>query len=99
MLKISLTGMDCWKNQLHGPTSYMIELLNGMTVRRHVDSIRKRESSNPGQDSDANMQGSELIRVPVELTAVLEDPELQSQKLDDLPKQELDASPPLRRLI
>ena len=28
--------------KITGPLSYVIELRNGMTVRRHVDSIRKR---------------------------------------------------------
>ena len=46
----------------------MIELQNGTTVRRHVDSIRRRESSDSEQDSDTGMPGSELIRVPVEIT-------------------------------
>ena len=48
--------------KMTGPLSYVIELQNRMTVRRHVDSIRKRESSNSKQDSDTEMQGSELIR-------------------------------------
>lgn len=47
------------------PLSYVIELQNGTTVRRHVDSIRKRESLKSEQDSDAETLGSELVRVPV----------------------------------
>ena len=44
------------------------------------------------------MQGSELIRVPVELTNTLEDPETHGQEQENLPEQEEpDPNPPLRR--
>jgi hypothetical protein len=76
-----------------GPLSYVIELQNGTTARRHVDSIRKRESSNSEQDSDAEEQGFELIGVPVELTAAPEEPEMQSQEEENPP----DAHSPVRR--
>ena len=32
--------------KITGPLSYVIELQNGTTVGRHVDSVRKKESSN-----------------------------------------------------
>ena len=81
-----------------GPLSYVIELQNGTTVRRHVDSIRKRESSSSEQDSDTEMQGSELIRVPVELTGASDEPETQGQERVNLSEQqEPDPNPTLRR--
>ena len=80
-----------------GPLSYVIELQNGTTVRRHVDSIRKRESSNSEQDSDAEEQGFELIGVPVEPTSAPEEPETQSQEPEDVPREEPDAHPRMRR--
>ena len=73
-----------------GPLSYVIELQNGTTVRRHVDSIRKRESLNSEQDSDAEEPGFELIGVPVE-------PEPQSQEPENVPGEEPDAQPQVRR--
>ena len=73
-----------------GPLSYVIELQNGITVRRHVDSIRKRESLNSEQDSDAEEPGFELIGVPVE-------PEPQSQEPENVPGEEPDAQPRVRR--
>ena len=76
-----------------GPLSYMIELQNGTTVRRHVDSIRKRESLNSEQDSDAGEPGFELIGVPVEPPAAPEEPEPQSQELENVLGEEPDAQP------
>ena len=83
--------------KITGPLSYVIELLNGTTVRRHVDSIRKRECSNAEQDSDAEMPGSELVRVPVELPTAPEQPETRTQEPENLPENSPEVDPPLRR--
>ena len=56
-----------------GPLSYVIELRDGTTVRRHVDSIRKRESPVSDQDTSTVMSGSELVQVPVGPTTKQED--------------------------
>ena len=32
-----------------GPLSYVVELLDGKTVRRHVDHVRKRDTTNPSE--------------------------------------------------
>ena len=38
-------------SQATGPLSYIIELLNGNTIRRHVDHIKAREQSQEPQSS------------------------------------------------
>ena len=43
-----------------GPLSYMIKLQDRMTIRRHVDHVRKRENSIVDQDSDSMVFGPEL---------------------------------------
>ena len=61
-------------------------------------TVSGRESSNSKQDSDTEMQGSELIRVPVKLTDTPEDPEPHGQEQENLPEQEEpDPNPLLRR--
>ena len=55
-------------------------------------TVSGRESSDSEQDSDVEIPGSELIRVPVELT---EEPETQSQEPENLPEEPGD-NPPLR---
>ena len=75
----------------------MIELQNGTTVRRHVDSVRKRESSNSEQDSDAEEPGFNLIRVPVEPTAALEKLETQGQEPENVLRKESDTHSRMRR--
>ena len=77
--------------KITGPLSYVTELQNGTTVRRHVDSIKKRVCSNATQDSEAEMPGSELVRVPVEL------PMAPDQEPENLPENSPEADPPLRR--
>ena len=82
--------------KITGSLSYVIELLNA-TMRRHIDSIRRKESSNSEQDSETEMPGSELIRIPVGPTTALEDPAPQNQEPNPLPEPEQDPNPSLRR--
>ena len=49
------------------------------------------------QDSNAEMQESELIRVSAELTTAPEETKTRSQEPENLPEEEPDANPQLRR--
>ena len=46
---------------------------------------------------DAEMPGSELVRVPVELPTAPEQPETRNQEPENLPENSPEVDPPLRR--
>ena len=75
-----------------GPLSYVVELLDGKTVQRHVDHVQKRDTTNPseqpmielpisGPDSDdvvSAQSGDHQRELSVPDTQTLDDPPVDS---------------------
>ena len=59
--------------KITGPLSYEVELINGSRVRRHVDSVRRREEEITfRQESHPMLLGPESVSEPVEGTQTQE---------------------------